>query len=290
MNALLICPPEQRVLSCLAGSKPLATVPLLGQSLLEYWLAHLARQGASRVLILTTDRPPDIEALVADGSRWGISVQVKSEAIELTPAEALLKYATELDPGSDKTVVTLLDHFPGQPEHRLFRGADEFLNSLMAWMPQAFTPDRVGFHEIQPGVWAGTRSSISPEAKVQPPCWLGQHVMVGAGALIGPRTILEDGVFIESMAEVSDSWIGEETLVGELTRVQNALAWGSTLVDCSTGTTTIVPDRFVLCPLSHPPQWRQTGWFSRLAERYLRNKDGTALLWKELIPQKEAKT
>ena len=290
MNALLICPPEKKVPAFLCESRPIPTVPLLGQSLLEYWLSHLARLGAKKVVVLASDRPQQIEALLQDGSRWGLEVQVRRETVELSPAEALVKYSPELGPAAEKAPVHFLDHFPGLPESRLLGGGVEFLNALLAWMPHALTPDRVGMHELRPGVWVGAHSSVSPEALLKPPCWLGQHVMIGAGAVIGPQTIVEDGSFVECFSEISASWIGEETFVGELTRIHNSVVWGNNLLDRRTGLTTIVPDRFVLSALAHPQNWRQNGWFSRLAERCRRSKEGASLLWKELIPHKGAET
>ncbi len=290
MNALLICPSEQKQIPFLALAKPIAAVPLLGQSLLEYWLSHLARMAVKRVLILASDRTAQIAALVQDGSRWGLEVAVRPTTVELTPAEALLKWAPELGAAPEKTLVTLLDHFPGSAEPRLSGAATEFFDALTAWMPNAVTPDRVGMHEVRAGVWTGAHSSISPDAHLEPPCWIGQHVMVGPGAVIGPQTIVEDGSFVEAFAEVSSSWIGEETLVGELTRIHGSLVWGNRLLDRKTGLVSVIPDRFVLSALSHPTHWRQTGWFSRLAERCRRNRDGTPIIWKELIRGKEAET
>ena len=65
MKALLICPSERPAVRLLAPNAPLSNVPLLGQSLLEYWLSHLACSGLTQALILAGDRPEKVRALAA---------------------------------------------------------------------------------------------------------------------------------------------------------------------------------------------------------------------------------
>jgi len=51
--------------------------------------------------------------------------------------------------------------------------------------------DRVGFNEARPGIWVGCRSHVQAQAQLKAPCWIGQHVFVGPGALIGPGQSLK---------------------------------------------------------------------------------------------------
>src|SRR5215813_9617889 len=97
MTRILICPSAPPAVSQLSSSTPLAVTPLLGQGLLEYWLSHLASFGGSQLTILAHDRPEEVRELVGDGERWGMNLKVVAESRELTPAQALLKYAKELD-------------------------------------------------------------------------------------------------------------------------------------------------------------------------------------------------
>src|SRR5690349_17544325 len=92
MEAILICPAERPALAKLAGVAPLANLPILGQTLVECWLEHLATLGARDVRVLAADRPQQVRARVGDGARWGLRVEVLPEVRELTVAEARLKY------------------------------------------------------------------------------------------------------------------------------------------------------------------------------------------------------
>jgi NDP-sugar pyrophosphorylase family protein len=287
MNRLLICPSERPDITHLALSAPLAIAPLLGQGLLEYWLSHLACSGAKSATVLAHDRPEDIRALIGGGERWGMELKVLEESRELTPAQALLKYSKELDPVPPADAITVLDHFPGFPELPLFTSYANWFTALCQWMPRAVTPDRVGMRPLVPGVWVGTDSHVSPESQLVPPCWVGKHVFVGRGAVVGPNVILEDGAFVEPAAEIVGSCIGMDTFVGQFARIIDSIAHGDTLINWHSGCATKVPDPFLLCALREPRRGRTASWLGKLAALYVRNKDDVSVLWKHLLLRKE---
>ena len=252
MKALLICPAEREGVAALAESVPLSILPILGKSLIEYWLEHLATLGAREVWVLASDRPEQVRALVGDGARWGLRVTVHPETRELTPAEARVRHRTGDDAGwlHLPCDATLIDHLPDLPWFPLFDSYAGWMAALQAWLPHAATPERLGVREIQPGVWAGLNTNVSPSAQLRAPCWLGSQVYVAPGAVVGPMAILEERAFVEVGAEISHSMIGPETFVGKLTEVDHSIAWGSTLVSWRLGSCIKVPDEFLLCPLA----------------------------------------
>jgi NDP-sugar pyrophosphorylase family protein len=282
MKTLLICPSERPAVRHLSAMAPLACVPLLGQSLVEYWLSHLAAAGAKQVLILAADRPEHVLALVGNGARWGLIVDVIPESRELTPPQASLKYAAGLDPVPAQVTITALDRLPGH-EHLLFESYVHWFEAACAWMPRARTPERVGLQELQPGVWVGQNTRIAPGARLQAPCWLGQHVFVGPQATIGPRVVLEDGVFVEPLAEITDSYVGPHTLVGQFTRLHGSLALANTLIDCQSGLATDVLDPFLLTALRPPRRVSPASpWLTRLLELCFRKREEFQVLSKHL--------
>jgi hypothetical protein len=250
MKALLICPADRPAVAHLAESRPLAVAPLLGQSVLEYWIETLAARGARRITILATDRPNQVRALVTDGARWGVQLEVVPQSRELSVAEARARYrpANEADwlPEDD---VVLMDYLPGQPDKPLFESYASWFAALQAWMPHAVTPARIGAREIHPGVWVGLHAQISASAQLHPPCWIGEHTLVGPGTVVGPNAILDDRVIVEVGARVTESIVGPETFVGEMTSVHQSLAQGPTLVNWESGSCLRVPDAFLLCSL-----------------------------------------
>jgi carbonic anhydrase/acetyltransferase-like protein (isoleucine patch superfamily) len=287
MNAILLCPSpsSQPAVEHLSTLSPLAAIPLLGESLVEYWLTHLAMTGATEVRILAHDRPEHIAAIVGTGARWGLKAQVIAEKRDIALAQARIIYEQEIISGSHEVFV--LDHFPGSP-NSLFTGYADLFAEILEWIPKAKTPDRVGVRELRPGIWVGLQTWISPKAQLHPPCWIGQNVYIGAGAVVGPMAIIEDRSFVEPKAEIICSMIGPDTFVGKLAVIQQAFAWGSHLIDWKSNLFTRVTDAFTLCELRRPAAAHSS---ERLLERltllYSRNRDELQTLWKHFLLDKD---
>jgi len=259
-KALLICPSERPAVAELSRVTPLAAAPLLGNSLLEYWLTHLALAGINEVHVLADDRVTEIQKIAGSGARWGLKVEVTAEVRELTAAQAQIKYAAEF-PAAAPNNISVLDHFPGEPNSSIFANYASLFSGVMRWIPRANTLDRVGFREVQPGIWVGRHAHVSPEAQLTGPCWIGQHVFVGAKCVIGPNAILEDRAFIEGGAEIVNSVIGPDTFVGKLAALRQSFAWGNTLVNWKSGSVAQITDSFLMCALKRQPNARTSDKF-----------------------------
>jgi NDP-sugar pyrophosphorylase family protein len=288
MKALLICPSDRDPVRLLAEAVPLSNLPLLGQSILEYWLASLAALGVKQVSILAHDRPEQVQALAGNGERWGLHAEVIRESRELTPAQALLKYETQIRPTPLQNGIVVLDHFPGLTRYPLFNSYEACFAAMQAWMPLALTPERVGVRQLRPGIWAGSHSHVSAGAELRPPCWLGDKVFIGAGAVIGPDAIIEDSSFVEGNTEITKSYVGRDTFIGRYAELSDSLAWGNTLINWRTGSVARVPDAFLLCALRQPSALQPDGWFGRIAQRYSRNKEELQMVWKHMLMDKES--
>ena len=266
MKTILICPAERPAVRLLGESAPLANMPLLGQSLLEYWMAYLAAAGVKQVCIIASDRVDEVQQLMNGGARWGIAVEVYHEFRELAPAEALMKCQKQFHRPTPQNGVAVLDHFPGLSQFPLFTSYADFFRAVQAWMPLAQTADRVGVRQLQPGVWMGLRSRVSSRAKLRAPCWIGNNVWVGPHANIGPGVILEDGAFIEADAEIAHSRVGANTFVGRFARITDSLAFGDNLINWKCNSATKVPDAFLLCALKPARASERASWLRRLAD------------------------
>ena len=250
MKSLLICPADRSSVQLLAEDGPLALAPLLGKSVIACWLETLVARGVKEVIVLANDRPHEIRAVVGDGSRWGLKIELVPQARELSVEEAARKYRGDGAGWAGGEDVILMEYLPGLPEYPLFESYGGWFAAVQAFLPRAVTPDRIGAREVEPGVWVGLHAQIDPTALLHAPCWVGEHALIGAGAIIGPRAIVEDRVVVEEGARVTESIVGPETFVGELISVQNSLAHGSTLINWMTASSVTVPDAFFLCSLN----------------------------------------
>ena len=82
-SIVLICPGERPAVHALAQSAPLALVPILGKTLLEHWLDHLADGGVRHVCLLASDRPKQVRAWLGDGLRWELKAMTCGKQIAL---------------------------------------------------------------------------------------------------------------------------------------------------------------------------------------------------------------
>jgi NDP-sugar pyrophosphorylase family protein len=282
MKSILICPSEQPAVPFLGTKEPLCNIPMLGQGLLEYWLSFLACARVKDVLVLAQDQTDKVEALVGDGARWGLKVEVAANSRELTPEEALAQYGPDC-------AVTVLDHFPELPDKPLFTSYRDWFAAVLAWMPRARTSNRAGVREVKPGIWIGLHGNLSCEAELRAPCWLGDHVYVGPGAVIGPGSILETGAFVEPEAEVVDSFVGPDTFIGRYVQIKDSLAWGDTLINWKTSLEIKVPDAFLLCSLrkQHPKQ-RSARWLDRIAGLWTNLGEAEPVLREPLLVKRQS--
>lgn len=250
MKALLICPAERREVAALSESVPLSNLPLFGKALLEHWIEHLVKLGAREILLLATDRPEQVRALVSDGCRWGITITVVPEIRELTIVQARRRYRNnDNDWLAAPHDVQVMDQFPGNAEQHLFTSYADWMNASAQQLPFAATSDRIGVREIKPGVWVGLHCDIAPDAKLQPPCWIGESVAIGQGAVVGPAAIIENGSFIATRAEIANSHVGPETYVGKEIELRDSIASGATLINWRLNSVIKIADPFLLAPL-----------------------------------------
>lgn len=277
METILICPGERPTVGFLAQAVPLVAVPILGESLVNWWIESLARSGVKEVVILATDRPEAVRATAGNGARWGVRVRV--EAVLHEPDAAEVRTGQGWNGQGAASVVAgevfTMDRLPGIHGQPLFRSYRDWFGAACAWMSQMPKAHRIGVREVEPGVWAGHRAQLAPTAQLRPPCWIGAHVQIGPHAVVGPNAILEDRVMVDSAAEIQLSAVGPDTFVGALTKLEGSIAWGSTLIDWRNGSCTQVPDPFLLCALGQKylpipparpgpgmrPGWRT--WFNR---------------------------
>jgi len=254
MKSLLICPSERQGVAALAEQHPLAILPLLGKTLVDYWLEHLVEHGAKEAVVLSDDRAPQIAAYVEDGARWGLKVAVQHEVTERTVDEARNRYkVADNTPwlGAPDDVI-FMDRLPPTPDRPLFTSYAAWFAAGIDWLPHAATPDRVGIRVIKLGVWAGLHTRIAPTAELHAPCWIGDNVYIGDGAIVGPNVIVEERAFIEPRAIVRDSHIGPNTFIGAHADVEHSIALGSTLINWKYDSVLKVPDEFLLCSLDQP--------------------------------------
>jgi hypothetical protein len=266
MKALVICPDRRPQVSFLCRNQPLVLTPFLGQSVLAHILTHLAATGVREVRLLASDRPDQIRAALRQEDSRGLQIELITESIELSVADARAKYGTNGNGWLPEDAPALVaDHLPGFSVGPLFQEHSLWMSALKDALPIMGT-SRVGVRELSPGIWVGLRSRIDPTAQLHPPCWIGESTWIRAGTVVGPDTYLEDRVLLDRESEVLSSWVGPDTYVGAMTRIEQSLAWGGGLLKWTTNSFIEIIDTFLLASLAHPPSARlRSPFYGRLA-------------------------
>jgi NDP-sugar pyrophosphorylase family protein len=255
MKSVIICPGRRPGLEGLAERSPLPNKPLFGKTVVEHWLEYLAANGATLVKVIAPDRAEEVVRRLGNGERWGLSLEVLSESGESTVEDARKRFRTETETNwmAAPNDVIVADCLPFDVQHTLFNSYADFFQTLRSWMPHVKEEPHVGLHEIQPGVWVGLRAKIAPGVKFSAPVWLGDYVHIEEGAVVGPNAVVENCAWVGAGAEISDSYLGEETYLGPMTHLNHSLALGATLIDWKSNSVTWIKDPFLLCNLRVPP-------------------------------------
>ncbi|MCX6848487.1 MAG: sugar transferase [Verrucomicrobia bacterium] len=265
MDVFIICPDYRKCAGFARRIRPLALWPVLGRTLLDLWLEHLAAAGVKHATILAADRPQEIRHAVDQGGRWGLSITVLSVKREPSIEETRLRFTGKDSLGIAPNIITL-DTLPSMPHKPLWESSaalfEIMLGNLRGTPPEAHLTMR----EIAPEVHVSTRARIAATAKIEGPVWIGPQVIVGDNAQILAGTVIEEAAYIDRHAIVSESWVGPNTYVGALTNVQNSFAWGGGIENWSKGSFLEVTDDFLLANLTHKPFGGvRSGWLTRIA-------------------------
>jgi hypothetical protein len=252
MKAALICPSDRPAVPNLSALGPLATLPILGDCIVNHWIEHLAAKGAKEIKILMPRGCEAVQEVVVDGARWGVQVTFASCGREPTTAEAVSFLNSREAPGwlPAPLDVVLMNYLPARPDLPLFESYASWFAALIGWIPNALTPTRIRIGQASPGIWIGKRASVASTAQLIAPCWIGDHAIIGEGSIVGPEAIVEDRCVVDEKAKVSRSWVGPDTFVGPMTSVAHSLAWGPILTDWKSDSSLRVPDPFLLASLN----------------------------------------
>jgi NDP-sugar pyrophosphorylase family protein len=255
MKSVILCPGRRPGLEGLWERAPLANKPIFGKTVVEHWLEFLSATGAKQVTVIAPDRAGEIARRLGKGERWGLSLEVVSAPSEMNVEDARKRFRKETDSGWMTMPHDFIaaDCLPGDTQNALFTTYAGFFQTLRAWMPSAQQEPHVGLHQILPGVWAGLRTRIAPGVKFCAPVWLGDHVHIEADAVVGPNAVIENCAWIGAGAEITNSYLGEETYLGPTTHLNHSLALGAMLIDWKNNSRTWLKDPFLLCNLRVPP-------------------------------------
>lgn len=78
--------------------------------------------------------------------------------------------------------------------------------------------------EEEKGVWMAAGATVDPQARLEPPVYLGRNSHVGIGAVAGPFTVLGANCTVQDRASVRRSLLGAMTHVGQGAQLRGVIA------------------------------------------------------------------
>ncbi len=115
--------------------------------------------------------------------------------------------------------------------------------------PTDFLDSCLRILDQQRNVHLGKGCDVHPGATILPPVIIGRHARIAAGAVIGPRAVIGDGVFIDENAHVRDAAVLPNTYVGEGVNLERAIVHSNRLVNLSLDIALAVTDPHLLAPM-----------------------------------------
>ncbi|AEV30033.1 hypothetical protein SpiGrapes_2257 [Sphaerochaeta pleomorpha str. Grapes] len=242
---------------------PACFLPMLGKAFVQHIVEYVERSGIHEVMIFLSQHADELEQLIGDGERWGITITysllkksakvsdrvASSEAIGENELflfcnslqlpfflkEHLLKPMRFSDEKTGRDllwkVCTKNDLTEGAKqelqETKVFsldvRSANAYLDSLHKILARKGEGLIMMGKEIREGVWAGPGTKISPTATIVAPVYLGSQVNIGSQAIVGPDSEIGNGCIIDTESSVINSSVLAGSYIGKNLYIQGCL-------------------------------------------------------------------
>ncbi len=190
---------------------PFALWTMGDQCLLHHWLDYAVNQGATRVRVFAADRPAAVRSAVEESFLWPLPIEFVTLSGTAAPPDGAIK----------------ADWLPGEesppPPADGWDLIDRAVGIERAWLERlAGEPDcdllNIGF-----------QCRIHPEAKLVPPYFIGDQVLIGPGCEIGPNTVIGPGSVISQANRVVDSHVAAYSFLGPVTGLERCWLEGGVL-------------------------------------------------------------
>ena len=286
---LLVLPATRpAALEPLLRRRPYLLLPVADKAILAYHLDLASSIAATKVIVMTDDRPEEVRAFVGKGQAWGLTVEVVAVEAGLPVAAQLERLAL---PAGDVRVLAadaLVPPVAGDrekrnvPEHDWADAEGPVLTRVggAEGAPDgAPSPERVPARRVRdlsgyarlnrglllddggfvlPGfeVAAGIRISrdcrMSLGAVAAAPVLVGEGARVSYRANLGPSVVVGAGCLIDEEATLADSVVLPGTYVGRMLAGQGLILDGQLIVHAESGGAAAIADTYLLADLDGP--------------------------------------
>ena len=224
----------------------------LGKPFVQHVIEYIERLGIGTIALYLSSYADDIERLLGDGERWGLTLEYHLVKQGESVAERVIHGGLEPDErylfcnarslpllsagqlGEEDVRFTAadgrdtgwswstLEAFAAgeQPESRVetvlsIDDGERYRASLATALQ--LTEHRlitIG-RQLKPGIWTGPGVKIAPSARIIPPVFIDRMVSIGEEAVIGPVVELGAGSIVDSGSYVTESTVLPGSYIGK---------------------------------------------------------------------------
>ncbi|MBK1882426.1 hypothetical protein JIN85_08370 [Luteolibacter pohnpeiensis] len=164
-----------------------------------------------KVRVYVADRPAEVRQLLERSTIWPLA----TETISISSNE------------DAPTTATLVDHLPGHPLPSLPENGWDLLDRA-AEMEKLWL-DQLHADSMGDLLCIGSSCRIHPEAKLIPPYFIGDDVLIGPDCEIGPYAVISQGALLAGANQITRSHVSPHSYLGPVTALEDCLLVGSTL-------------------------------------------------------------
>lgn len=182
---------------------PFALWTIGDQCLLHHWLDFAVNRGMTEVHVFAADRPAAVRRLLEESSLWPLKLRFTS-------------IASTADAPTDAISV---DWLPGATSPPAPNNGWE-LAACAAAIEKSWL-DRMATEPDFPLINIGFSCRIHPEAKLIPPYFIGDHVLIGPDCEIGPHAVIGNNSVISGANLIRNSHLSDSSFLGPVTALEN---------------------------------------------------------------------
>lgn len=290
MNVLFLCDKAVPELFPLMGELPVAQLPLLGKTIAEYHLELVcAVSEPYKLSVLGGNYQDSLQALLGDGSRWGVELDYKKT---LTPTQDFPLLVLPCDRLSSFDMKLFLQHLQEHPKQsavglidgtpavywiaaqkewlevvsgdtgligigmELPLGSTIVIDSIRAFydanmglLSGDFWGFNIGAYQEGKALLLASRAQVSPTSQLKGQAYVGTASRIGDNVTLSGQCIVGQHVLVDDHALLEDCVILPNSYVGNWVSIRNAVVSGPLVWRMDTGICLTINERFLLSAL-----------------------------------------
>lgn len=98
----------------------------------------------------------------------------------------------------------------------------------------------------RPGLRIGHNARVHPSAQIEGPVYVGENSRIGAGAILGPNTVVARDCVIDQGTTAVDTLVTPGTFIGADLEMRDVVAYGPVVANVALGAAAVISEEFLV--------------------------------------------